>query len=175
MTYETQELEGAYFSWLSDEDNAPYQLNPPTAPFFTPYEWPELADHERIGDISGKAATPEARRALNLIADRQQVSPTTEDISPTIGENFPPVSLELFQEMIWDRTEALDMTDEEVRDLAVWAGHKFLNFSLAKSGLQWGVTKKQAESIVKRFDRREEKPQGLIDLHNAALVTAMGV
>ena len=84
-------------------------------------------------------------------------------------------TLELFQEMIWDRTEGLGMTDEEVQDLAIWAGHKFLGYSLKNSGDAWGLTKKQAESVVKRFDRRADKPQGLVDIQNACLVTAMSV
>ena len=84
-------------------------------------------------------------------------------------------TLELFQEMIWDRTEDLNMTDEEVQDLAIWAGHKFLGFSLRELANSWQTTKGSCEGIIRRFERRAGKPQGLIDIQNTVLVTAMGL
>jgi hypothetical protein len=66
---------------------------------------------------------------------------------------FNTPSVELFQEWVWDRLEPMKMTDEEVRDVAIWSGHKFLGYSLSSSGEAWGLTKKQAECVVKRLDR----------------------
>ena len=84
-------------------------------------------------------------------------------------------SIELFQEMIWDRTDGLEMTDDEVQDLAIWAGHKFLGYSLRELANAWNITKGSCEGIIKRFERRTDKPQGLVDIQNACLVTAMSL
>ena len=108
---------------------------------------------------------------LELIASHQTVSPKAEDVS--IPYDAP--SLGLFNEMVWDRTDNLGMTDEEVRDLAIWAGHKFLGFSLRALAESWDLTKGSCEGIIRRFDRRADKPQGEVDLQNAGLVTAMGL
>jgi hypothetical protein len=62
-------------------------------------------------------------------------------------------SMELFQECLWDRLEPMNLTDDQVRDVAIWSGHKFLGYSLSRSGEAWGLTKKQAESVVKRMER----------------------
>ena len=82
-------------------------------------------------------------------------------------------SLELFQEMIWDRTADLGMTDDEVNDLAVWCAVKWLKYSYREVAGFYDLTRGSVEGIVKRFDRRKDKPQGELDLQNAVLVTYM--
>ena len=106
---------------------------------------------------------------LKLIAQTQTVSPRSTDAE----YNYNAPSLELFQEMVWDRTENLGMTDNEVRDLAIWSGHKFLGYSLRSLAESWDITKGSAEGIIRRFERRKDKPQGEVDAQNAALVTFM--
>ena len=167
MTYEPQTLEPAFFSWETDDTNQDYYLNPPLTTPVTPYNWDVLPDEKHIGKVLA-SGSPDAEAALNLIADHQCVSPKQSAVLST--DNKP--SLELFQEMVWDRTEDLGLTDDEVKDLSVWTGHKFLGYSLGAVGKAWGLTKKQAECIVRRFDRRKDKPQGKTDVANAALVLA---
>jgi hypothetical protein len=108
---------------------------------------------------------------LELIASHQTVSPKAEDVS--IPYDKP--SLGLFNEMVWDRTDNLGMTDEEVRDLAIWAGHKFLGFSQRALAQSWDVTRGKVIAILQNFERRAHKPQGEVDIQNACLVTAMGL
>ena len=105
---------------------------------------------------------------------RELNPPTTKLIyNPDEITWYRKPSLELFQEMIWDRTADLGMTDKEVKELAIWAGHKFLNFSLGELANAWDVSKDSARSVVRKFERRKDKPQGEIDVQNAVLVTCL--
>ena len=169
MTYE-QTLEPAYFSWLSEEENLKYIAAASARPSITPFKWQELPDSERVGKVSGGAATPKTLSKLKLIAQHQTVSESTEQLEPWAGMFYIKPSLELFQERIWDRTEGLGMTDKEVNDLAIWSAVKFLGYSYREVADFHGVTRSSVDGVVRRFKRREDKPQGDLDAQNAALV-----
>lgn len=79
-------------------------------------------------------------------------------------------SLELFQEMIWDRTANLGMTDKEVNDLAIWCARTFLKYTYKEVEKFYDISRGSIEGIERRFKRRRDKPQGEVDLQNAALV-----
>ena len=71
----------------------------------------------------------------------------------TYEHSYDTPSLELFQEVLWDATENWDMTDEEVKDLGIWTGHKFLGYSRRKLAQSWEMTPGAIEGVVKRLDR----------------------
>jgi hypothetical protein len=80
-------------------------------------------------------------------------------------------SLELFQEWVWDRLEPMKMTDSQVRDVAIWSGHKFLGFSLSALAQSWDMTKDAVRAVVRRLDRNVDD-----DLLTAAvLATAVSI
>ena len=166
MTYETQTtLEPAWASWLSDEENLAYTLNPPQVPEdYVPWDGWDPDCH--IGSVSGPAATQDNILKLHGIAGTQAASDNAEYVT----NSYEAPSLELFMEMIWDRTEHLEMTDDEVRDLAIWSGHKFLGYSQRDLAQAWDTTRGAVQGVIRKFDRREDKPQGLIDMQNACLV-----
>ena len=170
MTYETKTLEPAWASWLTDEQNLEYKLNPQPIPEnITP--WNGWDPNCNTGSVYGEAATQENILKLHHVAGKQTISANIEDATTT----YTSPSLELFQEMIWDRTEGLGMTDDEVQDLAIWAGHKFLCFSLGELADSWGITKDAVRAVVRRFDRRANKPQGSVDIQKACLVAAISL
>lgn len=75
----------------------------------------------------------------------------------TYEQTYDAPSLEFFQEFLWDATENWDMSDDEVRDLGIWTGHKFLGYSRRKLAKSWDMTPGAVESVVKRLDRFMEK------------------
>ena len=104
-----------------------------------------------------KTATDEAR--LGLIAQTQTVSP----VSTPLPSDTPP-SIELVQELIWDATEALELTDEEVRDYGVWASIAMLGHSYGKVAASWGIPKPSAQTIVKRMEKKADNDKEGIHL-----------
>ena len=89
-----------------------------------------------IGSLSGEAATQENIQKMHAVAARQTASMNMEFADVNVIErydvNYSRPSLELFMELVWDRTEHLHMTDKEVKELAIWSGHIFLKYSLGK-------------------------------------------
>lgn len=114
---------------------------------------------------NGLAATPEALARLELIAQHQTVSP----VAAPLPTDTPP-SIELVQELIWDATETLDLTDEEVRDYGVWASIAMLGHSYGKVAASWGIPKPSAQTIVKRMEKKADN-----DKEGTHLAIASGV
>ena len=80
-------------------------------------------------------------------------------------------SMELFQECLWDRLEPMNLTDDQVRDVAIWSGHKFLGYSLSALAQSWGMTKDAVRAVVRRLDRNVNDDT----LTAAVLATAVSI
>ena len=96
---------------------------------------------------------------LQLIAAHQTVSPTTEQLLPQIGADDTCPSIDLFQEKLWDATESLDLTEEEVQELGIWTANRFLKVSQGRLADLWSITRKQAEVAIRKYDRLMENPK----------------
>ena len=160
MTYEPQQLEGACFSWLSDEDNAPYQLNPPKAPSITPYTW----DFGRVSSCGDKAidkvvekTTPGLRTALKAVATYNRLDKVGQEghISGPLRHHSLDEKIEWWGWWLEDLAFDLGMTDgwERGVDLGIYLHNRLELTTREAIAEEMGMTSNEVQSFFKRAER----------------------